>query len=626
MPPKAGRQGPKARLAEALGALADNPELQAAFPGHNGAHFLAPTDLGVTDVAPRRVAMVGSCFLAGLNLHTSNPSGCEVDLFVANNATQLKPLEPGADGALPYDFQIVQIGLRHVLRDATFWRLPYDDPAPFAQALRQSCRLIDFALDRRMAWNTAHGLLTFVANFMCPQRNPMGMLFPRFDLRNPEFFVEKLNEHLEKAVQGYRNAYILDLDRMAQSFGRRYAQDDVVAVLSHNALLAPRQDAAARIEPIPNLMLHYPATWPKEWPEAVWRETMAMYRVVRQADSVKMVVVDLDDTLWSGVIGEMAEIDAGILAGWQIGFAEALMWLKKRGILLAILSKNEESRIREVFPKVFGDTMQLDDFAAVRINWLPKAENMREVLQAVNLLPRSVVFIDDNPAERSAMQQAFPDMRILGRNPFYLRQTLLWAPETQVAAVSAESAKRTEMIQAQLQREDDRKAVSADEFLRAAAPVVTLGRIDGVHHARFGRASELVNKTNQFNTTGKRWQAAEFTAFFARGGQMHVFEVQDSYTAYGLVGVVLIEGGSIVQWVMSCRVLGYQIENAVMAVLITAMRAGGAARVAGQLVETDANFPCRDLFEKCGFVLGGNSWVLGADVAVEMPAHVTVVV
>jgi FkbH-like protein len=617
-PPRPARPG----AAQAAQPPAD-PELAAAYAQHNGAHFLAPTDLAVAPLSLRRIAMIGSCFLGSFNFQKTNPTSTPIDMYLANNVASLEELPATEDGLPAYDFQVVQLGLRFVLPDATLWRLPYSDIAAHEAALARARQQIDFQLKLRMKWNIQHGLLTFVVNFLCPQRNPMGALFPRFDLRNPEYFVQKLNEHLQSAVAAYTNAYILDLDRLATSLGRRYAQDDVLINMSHNSTFGMRPEITGRIEPIARMVDHFDVRWPREFPRAVWAEMIAMYRTVRQADQVKLVVVDLDDTLWTGVIGEMTDIDADILDGWQLGLAEALLWLKKRGILLAIISKNDESRIRDIWPSVFGDNLRLEDFAAIRINWQPKAENMGQILAGVNLLPRSVVFIDDNPAERSAMQQAFPDMRILGRFPYYIRQTLLWAPETQVIAVTEESGRRTEMVQAQLEREQHRQEFSADDFLRAAAPVVTLRPLTSTTDPRFARAQELVNKTNQFNTTGRRWAAADWAAFFRNGGHMQCFDVKDAYTAYGLVGVVLIRGTSIEQWVMSCRVLGYEIENAVMAVIVAAMRAAGAARPTGQLCETDANFPCRTLFAKNGFIKEGDAWVLPEGESPAVPEHVS---
>lgn len=599
------------------------PELEEAFAHHNGANFLYPTDLVAHELKVRRVAIIGSCFMQAFRYQQTNPSGCAVDLFIANNAADL-PVWPGTDDdPVPYDFQIIQIGLRFVVPDI-IWKIPYTQPERYRDEFDRALKRLAFQVQRRMAWNEAHGLVTFVTNFTAPQRNPMGALFPRHDLRNPEYFVQRVNEELERVVFGYQNAYVLDVDRLSTSFGRRYLQDDIMAPISHGSVAGFAPVIGNRIEPIPPTANHFPLTWNKEFTAAIWNEAVGMMRTLRGIDAVKMVVVDLDDTLWSGVIGEMEKPGPDILAGWQIGLIEALILLKHRGILLAILSKNEESRIRELWNGVFGGRISLDDFAVVKISWQPKPEGMRAILAGVNLLPRNVVFIDDNPAERDAIKRAFPEMRVLGQHPYYLRHTLLWSAETQVATLTDEGGRRTEMIQAQMRRETDRTAISEDEFLAAAAPVVSTAIVGRVDDARFARTQELVGKTNQFNTTGQRWTPADWAAFFSGGGYALTFEVTDAYTEYGLVGVVLVEGAEIIQFVMSCRVLGYRIEQAVLARLAATLRAAGVGEITARLVETDANFPCREVYAKAGFEKSGALWRLAAGTCIATPPHVKV--
>ena len=565
--------------------------------------------------------MIGSCLLDEWGFHRRNPSGCPVDHVLVTNADQM-PERPAAPIS-SYDFAVVQVPLRPIYHDTTYTALDYGSPEAFEQAFQQSCDRLAAHLQFRMQWNIEHGLLTFVANFLPIQRNPMGVLFPRFDLRNPEHFIARLNEHLETLVRSYRNAYVLDVDRIACSIGRRWLQDDIISQSSHGSL-ASAPPLTDRMEPVAALGSHYIVRDRRLFNDSVWAELIAMFRVVRQSDAVKLVVVDLDDTLWRGVSGDIADPGPMMVEGWPLGVAEALCHLKKRGVLLAIVSKNEESRIRKIWPRIFRRGLALSDFAAVKINWLPKTQNMQELLEGINLLPRNVLFIDDNPVERAAMKDAFPDMRVIGRHPYYLRQTLLWSTETQVPFITTESARRTEMVHAQLEREDQRRQLSREDFLRQAAPQVAMGLIDSVDHDRFPRAFELLNKTNQYNTTGRRWTREELAAHFHNGGVLHTFEVEDIYTAYGLVGVVIVSGSEIDQWVMSCRVLGYQVENAVMAVIVRGLRDRGARAVRGRLIETDVNFPCRELFARCGFSQDDQWWTLAPGQAVDAPAHVVV--
>jgi FkbH-like protein len=167
--------------------------------------------------------------------------------------------------------------------------------------------------------------------------------------------------------------------------------------------------------------------------------------------------------------------------------------------------------------------------------------------------------------------------------------------------------------------------MSREEFLRGAAPEVNMMEIRRTDHQRFARALELINKTNQFNTTGRRWKIEECEDLFLGSGRFYAFEVKDRFTNYGLVGVVVVDGISIQQWVMSCRILGYDIEIAVMTRIAEELRGDESAAVIGHLQETEVNFPSRDLFARCGFLERDHAWVLPPDVRVSVPSHVRII-
>jgi FkbH-like protein len=614
-PPKTAGSG-----AEGAAAAWD----RVLYRQHNDGRFLAPADLTVSEARPRRVLMIGSCLMAAWDLHGQRrPAGTEADLLLINNLATLPDWPP--EQIKSYDLQLVQLPLRTIFQDEALWSLSLDDKVGYASRLQRAQQLLEHQLARQLAWTREHGLLTFVTNFWAPLKNPNGSLLPVYDLSNPQYFIQKINEHLEQKVREYSNAYILDIDQIAAAIGRRGLQDDAILHLAHGGFMPHHGQVDTRIDPLLEMTAYYELATPARFSDAIWAEAVSMYRTVRQVDQVKLVVVDLDDTLWNGVSGDLTDIDQQMIEGWPLGLIEALMYLKKRGLLLAICSRNEESRIRDIWPRIFGPRMSLDDFAAVSINWRPKTESMREILETANLMPRSVVFIDDNPAERAAMQQAFPDMRVLGRHPYYLRRILLWSSETQVVSVTAESARRTQMVQAQLEREGQRRVMAREDFLAEAAPRMALFEIDSVGHPRFPRCLELINKTNQYNTTGGRLGLEAAAGLFARGGRFHAFEVADAFTNYGLVGVVVTRDAAIEQWVMSCRVLGYDIESAVMAQVVRTLRRDGAEDITASLVTTDANFPCRDLFAKNGFTETGEGlWRLSNAVDPVRPEHVQI--
>ena len=171
----------------------------------------------------------------------------------------------------------------------------------------------------------------------------MGRLLKWHDLRNIAYFIARLNESLERELGNYANAYILNFDEIAAGFGRKFVQDDVLWQFNHGAALNDNdfEPDQARLHPPARASEHYTLRI-GEFLHAVYEEVLAMHRTLRGKDAVKLVIVDLDDTLWRGVIVEEGSISNHTLEGWPLGFVEALLYLKKRGLLLAIVSKNDE--------------------------------------------------------------------------------------------------------------------------------------------------------------------------------------------------------------------------------------------------------------------------------------------
>lgn len=614
-----GRLPAPAPARSETGAEGEEPPLHVAAARHAGAGYLCPADLRRTEAVPRRILVVGSCLVSALGLDAAAAeAGCAADFVLTNNLGRLAPLPP-ADPA-SYDLQIVQIALRSVIPDATFWHAPFADANAYARLFTEAVERLRLQLDALLAWAKSFGIPTLVATFLVPQRNPLGRLMPRYDLRNPAYVIERLNAELERLALSHAGVHLLDLDAISASIGRRYVQDDAVAVLSHNALMELPPASDARMEPLAPMAAHYEVRWPALFAAHVWAEIVATHRTLRGADAVKLVVLDLDDTLWTGISGDLDAVGPEMVEGWPLGLAEALAYLRKRGVLIAILSRNDADRVRALWDAIFLGRLSLDDFATVRIGWEPKAETMRAMLAELNLLPRNAVFIDDNPAERAAMRAAFPDLRVLGRYPYYLRRILLWAPETQVPRISDEAARRTEMVRAQLARGVDEASMSREDFLHGLGLRVRLFAVAPDAPAR-ARCLELLNRTNQFNTTGRRWRSEELDAAMRGGLRLLAFETEDRLTRYGLTGVVLVNGTRIEQFVMSCRVAGLGVEAAILAVLCPPLAAAGPVTAA--FTETDANMPCRTLFPENGFTSDADGWRLDGPLPA-LPAHIAV--
>jgi FkbH-like protein len=303
---------------------------------------------------------------------------------------------------------------------------------------------------------------------------------------------------------------------------------------------------------------------------------------------------------------------------------------KKRGILLAIVSKNDEAFIRANWDRIVQGQISLSDFAMSRINFRSKAENLAEILQAVNLRPQNAVMIDDNPVERAAIQAGLPGLRVLGSHVYYLKRILLWSSETQQPALTPESGRKTEMVQAQLQRECVRKALSQEEFLQTLQLRITLSIIHETKDLHMSRALELFNKTNQFNTTGVRYTLDQCQARFAAGHALYLVQATDRFTHYGLIGAAWVRQNYVDHVVMSCRALGLGIEDTLLAYLANGLRTQNHKEIFGLLRPTDANAACRPFFQRNGFALNGeNIWtrslaapfVYSSHVSLELPSE-----
>ncbi len=532
----------------------------SVFAQHNGSRYRTPIDLQVTPDSALRFLVVGGCLAEAFPPVASMiNSAFRGDFVLVNNFDPLPEL-PAAQ-ASQYDFQIIHTPLRTILGNA-FFHLP-EDGSQHEEFLRQTQDYLLRYLSNVLRLNVEQKLLTFVLGFLVPQQNPRGRFEPRYDLRNIVHFVERLNMFLFAQVAQHENAHFVDVDSIASNIGKKSCQDDMVWSFTHGTTLSDgdHDHDLNRINPPAPMQQHYSARW-LEFFEAVLHELLAMHRTLRQQDAVKLVVVDLDDTLWRGVA---AEGTLGVMEGWPLGFLESLVYLKKRGILLAIVSKNNEEFIVSNWNQIVQGQIALTDFAPRKINFRSKADNLAEILQEMNLRPENTVMIDDNPVERAAIEAALPGVRVLGRNLYYLKRILLWSSETQRSVITSESAQKTEMVRAQLERETIRKQLSHDEFLKTLCLRLTLSVVRSTKDLQMNRALELFNKTNQFNTTGERYTLEQCHQFFLSGRELYVLHAEDRFTQYGLVGAAWFHANCLEHFVLSCRVLGLGIEESFLA-------------------------------------------------------------
>lgn len=328
----------------------------------------------------------------------------------------------------------------------------------------------------------------------------------------------------------------------------------------------------------------------------------------------KCVVVDLDNTLWGGVVGE--DGPRGIKLGdtapgveYQ-DFQRYLASLSARGILLAVNSKNNPDDALEVIRSHEGMVLREDSFSALCVNWRPKPENMKSIAEELSIGLDALVFLDDSPEERALMREALPQVLTpeLPTDPALYRRTVEALPQLQTLVVTEADRTRVEQYRAKRQREQARDgAGSLNEFLHSLEITVEIARAD---ERTLPRVHQLFQRTNQFNVTSRRHELDQLAAW-ARDPRWRLYTARsrDRFGDHGLVAVALVRleerAWVIDSFLMSCRVISYGVETALLARVCEAAAAAGASEVIGEFVETPKNLPARDFYARHGFAADG---------------------
>jgi FkbH-like protein len=252
--------------------------------------------------------------------------------------------------------------------------------------------------------------------------------------------------------------------------------------------------------------------------------------------------------------------------------------------------------------------LHLDDFASIHISWDPKSQGIARILADVNVLPANTLLFDDNPRELAEVKAKFPTINVCGENHYLWRSHILYAAETQVARITGESASRTSMVQGRVKREESKQEMSREEWLRSLGMSLTVHRVTSTTDKSFARAFELLNKTNQFNTTGKRWAEVELADLFEQSGYLVTVSLRDRFVDNGLVGVTVVRGQTIEQAVLSCRVFGLEAEVGMLSIACDGILRNHQ-EIVGKWVKTDSNFVCQDIYRRLGFTADESDFV-----------------
>ncbi len=355
------------------------------------------------------------------------------------------------------------------------------------------------------------------------------------------------------------------------------------------------------------------------------RDIKASLRGIR-GEARKLIVLDLDDTLWGGIVGD---------AGWQnlklgghdplgeafVDFQTALKSLSNRGILLAIASKNTESVALEAIDQHPAMVLKRGDFARIKINWDDKAKNVADLAAELNLGLQSVVFIDDNPVERARIRDTLPEVLVpeWPQDKTLYKSALLSLNCFSQPVLTGEDARRAQMYRDEEQRSQLKTQVgSIDDWLMSLGMQVT---IEKLVPANLARAAQLLNKTNQMNLSTRRMTEAELQKWSDQSGhRLWTVNVSDKYGDSGLTGIVSVaEDNSVIRiqdFVLSCRVMGRKVEEAMVHVATQFAKSAGASQIEARYIKTAKNQPCYDFWKKSGFHFENEdtfSWDLSND-------------
>lgn len=400
-------------------------------------------------------------------------------------------------------------------------------------------------------------------------------------------FVAALNEKLAAYATTHDGFYIHDLSRVSAEIG---------LAKWHNRFQYHAYKFAMNYDVIPDV---------------AWSAARLIRAILGKTK--KVLVLDLDNTLWGGVIGDDGV--NGIALGHETPTGEAFTeWqqyvrhLKERGVLLAVCSKNEEETAKEGFSHP-DSVLHLEDFVAFHANWEPKNINIRQIAHELNLGLDSFVFIDDNPAERAIVRESVPEVSVPEVDPqdisSYIR-AIEGNGYFDTASLSADDFRRSQTYHENRQREELAASVTNyDDFLRSLQMEAEVGVFRDVY---FDRIAQLTNKTNQFNLTTRRCTLADIRQMTDDKNYITLYcRLKDKFGDNGLISEIIAEKrgdkAHILLWLMSCRVLKRGVENLMLDELVARARETGCKTLVGYYFPTKKNKMAADMYRDFGFTL-----------------------
>lgn len=443
-----------------------------------------------------------------------------------------------------------------------------------------------------------------VSNFVAPEFRPFGIRDSKQETGIVDFY-RRVNLALSDRLRSETNVFILDAAHLSTLSGGKWPSLHKQHYLAGCALADDLTALLAR--------------------------ELAAVAAALKGFAKKCLVLDLDNTLWGGIVGEDGvggiKIGGSFPGNVYLELQRQILALYERGVILAINSRNNEADVWEVFDSRTEMMLKREHFSCARVNWGDKSRNIQEIADSLNIGTDSMVMLDDNAVERERIESAHPEVYVAPAGDVlemvrFLSLTRLF----DTLSFSAEDALRSKSYAAaEARKRAEQDFASIEEFLESLEI-----RLEIAHatEAQIGRVAQLTQKTNQFNLTTRRYSDQQVREM-AKDSRYEVLycACRDRFVDEGIIGVAIVEKAEVWRidtFLLSCRVLGRGIEKAFLGMICAKAQSAGARAVLGEFIPTKKNKQTEIFYKENGFAgpvdegAGSASWRLALPTAVEM--------
>tara|TARA_Y100001936_G_scaffold172728_1_gene169172 strand:- start:1892 stop:3637 length:1746 start_codon:yes stop_codon:yes gene_type:complete len=445
-----------------------------------------------------------------------------------------------------------------------------------------------------------------ITNFNIPSYSPNGIAETKSDFGFHEM-IEELNRSLRNISKTHSSVYIYDFNHFVSKYGEKnifdYRQFHVGDIqIALNFIPSFGYDLMSYIKPI-------------------------------TGTNKKCIVLDLDNTLWGGIVGEdgFDGIELGHSSNGKafVDFQKELLSLWNHGIILAINSKNNFDDAMKVINEHPNMILRKKNFASIQINWNDKAQNLKQIAEEINIGLNSIAFFDDDKINRERIKQEFPEVLTIEvpDDPSQFSLILKNLNDFNVLQRTDEDIKRGQMYAQQRERRELKKSISnLDDFLEQLDIKV---KMKNSNEFLIPRISQLTLKTNQFNLTTRRYQEEEIRNFT----NDHKFivgcaQVLDKFGDNGITGVYIINKQdkiwSIDTFLLSCRIMGRGVENGILSQILIDAKYNGVEEIRANFIPTQKNKPAENFLPDFGFQKEGDNWIYKLNNEIKLPKHLKV--